>query len=268
MPTIARDTTTESHPTWSEPRPARPAETPDAVVAGHLPPSNRDVVGLTFGHGDSPPLPDRRGRFALAVAALLGGLAALLLMPPTLVSAQPASGLTLHAAVGYEKMTDSGPIDALGIDPPGGSVGFALGGTWFAPIGLGLGAEVGYHLLGTRDDIDLPGNNDGEITYSLIPVTAQGYFRFVSESTIVPWVTVGLGSYTQRAESKVGGAEETENESRLGWNIGGGIDLRPADGGMGFGLDGRYHSASNEGPIDDSRFFTLAVRLYLDQMFE
>ncbi len=200
-------------------------------------------------------------------SALLAGLMVAFLSAAA--SAQVPAKLSFHVGAGFAKMTNSGPFKDTTVSAPGGSIGFALGGTLLLPVGLGIGAEVGYDLLGSKSDIVLAPGVTGKQTLSLIPATAQGYYRLPTPGLVKPWITVGAGSYTQRVESEpIAGTKVTNNKSKFGWNVGAGIDFRPPAGGMAFGVDARYHTANNDSPMSSSHFITVMGRLYLDQILD
>ena len=161
--------------------------------------------------------------------------------------------LSLYAGAGYAKETNTGA--------PGGSVGFVAGATVDAVV-VRMGAEVGYDLLGSATV------NTTKSTLSLIPVTAQLYYGLpLPEGTVKPWLTVGAGPYSQRVKVEPSGLPSTTiNSSKLGFNLGAGVDRAPPATGWKFGLDGRFHVIGKDskiGSTESTKVLTLMVRLYL-----
>ncbi len=160
-----------------------------------------------------------RGLGTVALVAL-----AMLLLCAGPAGAQASLAGSIYA--GYARSVDS--------DAPNGSVGFR-GNVFVMPDPvLGLGAEVGYHMLGEKDNVS---EKAWQVTGQLIARGVVGSVR--------PYATAGLGVYdiSQSLEH----SDLTVSESKFGFNLGGGVQFKPSPGPIGFGVEARWHDVLTEG---------------------
>lgn len=151
---------------------------------------------------------------------------------------------------GFAKITEDGA--------PGGSIG--MRGNMFAMVKptIGIGGELGYHLFGSQDfSIYDSGTGDtfsGSDKWSAFQATAQMMARGTTGTTH-PFGTFGLGLYsvkeklsgqtTDSGGNPVGSPTElSATVSKLGFNLGAGVQFRGSNS-LGFGIEGRWHSAMN-----------------------
>jgi hypothetical protein len=160
--------------------------------------------------------------------------------------------LSIYAGAGYARRTNAGA--------PPGSMGFVAGATLNLVL-VRIGAEVGYDILGST----AVGTTKNRL--SLMPLSAQIYYGLpLTGSPVNPWLTIGAGPYTQRVVSEPQGASRTTStSSRIGFNLGGGIDLALPAGIQKIGIDVRYHIVGKDtkiGMTESARMLTLMMRLY------
>lgn len=176
-----------------------------------------------------------------------------------IASAVPAAaeGMTWAGSIfaGYAKTTK----DIANGESPDGSLG--VRGNIFAmmhPV-IGVGVEAGYHALGTLEYSTAlppthPTNPDGTINTDIDFKSWQGTAQVIARGntgTIRPYGTGGLGVYVLRNEiateeldsggNSIGTASADNNRTKVGFNLGGGVQFRPSSGPIGFGVEGRWH---------------------------
>jgi hypothetical protein len=166
-------------------------------------------------------------------AVKLIGLIALIAMVAAAAPVAAQTSMTWAGSIygGWAKITESGA--------PNGSFGaraniFAM----LDPV-LGVGAEVGYNLLGSTDFA-----GGGKVKDSAFQATAQAIARG-ARGNVHPYGTLGLGLYSfrEKGESFADPVFNTTNTaSKFGVNLGAGLQLKPAGAPVGFGVEGKWHS--------------------------
>lgn len=164
---------------------------------------------------------------------LCGLVAAAVFTAPAFAQTTPPSW-SLYA--GYSNATGEGT--------PDGS--FAVRGNGFynlSPV-MGVGAELGYHSLGSLEFTDPITSTTMEVSTSAWQFTPEVRARGVSGS-VRPYAMAGLGMYNLRASVDGVSASETE----FGFNFGAGAQF--GSGSTTFGIEGRWHSIMTEGDATD-----------------
>ncbi|MBM3286400.1 MAG: porin family protein [Candidatus Eisenbacteria bacterium] len=178
--------------------------------------------------------------------------------------------LTFHVGAGYAKLLED--------DAPGGSIGLT-GGVIYnleKPEGFAIGGEAGYLMLGKEeeeyndDEFDVSVKSEAKL--SVIPITAQGYYMVPMDGSLAPFLTLGLGFYNVRASVKVEvdsgnpviddmlSIDDSDSETKLGMNFGGGLKFGAADARVRFGADARYHIVMTD--VENTDVLTLMGRVY------
>ena len=145
---------------------------------------------------------------------------------------------------GYAKATEDGA--------PDGSIGFR--GNIMAMVHpvIGIGPEVGYHMLGKTENVT-DGTNTGDLKFNTFQATAQVMARG-QRGTVHPFATGGLGMYglkTKFSATDGSGIEASDTQTKFGFKLGGGIQYKPGTSSIGFGAEGRWHSIQTEGSSTD-----------------
>jgi opacity protein-like surface antigen len=153
--------------------------------------------------------------------------------------AQTQTGMTWSGSLygGYSKMQEDDEVAPV----PGGS--FGMRGNMFAMMSpvIGLGAELGYHGLGSETFDDGLGGT-GEFSASAIQATAQIRARGVN-GKMRPYGMGGLGLYSLKGKTDILGTETSDTEGKFGFNLGAGLQFMPnPTNTMSFGLEARWHS--------------------------
>ena len=163
------------------------------------------------------------------------GLLALLGVAVMIAPAMAQTGTTWSGSLygGYSKMQEDDEVAPV----PGGSFGIRGNAFMMMSPAIGLGAELGYHGLGSETFEILPGTN-AEFSASAIQATGQIRARGTT-GKMRPYGMGGLGLYSVKGE--VDGTSETE--SKFGFNLGAGLQFMPnPTSSMSFGLEARWHS--------------------------
>lgn len=168
---------------------------------------------------------------------------------------------SFYGGLGYGKALNDGA--------PGGSIGLQGGVIYTFPNSpqFGIGGEVGYLMLGKESRSEcfgLAGCADADVTWSTIPITAQGYYFLQSKGSSAPYLTGGLGFYDTEVEVDVnvagfGGGSASASETDLGLNFGGGVKMGKGDG-MKFGGDGRFALIMSDG--ESIKLITIMARIF------
>ncbi len=195
---------------------------------------------------------------AVVMLVVLG----LLISQAAIASAQEKPYL-IHAGLGYCKALNDGA--------PDGSVGLEAGMIYRIPSSprVGIGAEIGYLMLGSVTYTDYYFTNYAELTakWSSIPVMAEIYY-FPQLRGPTPVLTAGVGLYPIKikidAETSVGSYYGTgttsETNTDLGLNLGGGFLFGTARSPIRFGLDARFHLIMTD--VESTNLITAMGRLY------
>lgn len=125
----------------------------------------------------------------------------------------------------------------------GAGIGFHFGGTYTYMVNeqLGVGGDLGYHLLGEKD-VTI-GSNSISSKLSLVQYGAHGKYVLPTQSDVHPFLKVGLGLYSAKAEVEsnvVGVSGSSDTETEFGFNFGGGVDWKINDS-MNWGVTAAYH---------------------------
>ena len=101
-------------------------------------------------------------------------------------------------------------------------------------------AELGWNRFDMKDDVD--GN------FSVLNGGANAIVSMPVASPIKPYLTAGLGMYNQ----KFSVGDESESESRLGFN--GGVGLQFGLGGLKTHVEARYVNISNKDGVEATKY--------------
>lgn len=127
--------------------------------------------------------------------------------------------------------------------------GFNVGasGTWMLAPAWGVGVDVGYYMWGGKD---VPAGLD--LNFNAVQATGHFLFMAPSESTVKPWLKAGIGMYNFSGKLEGGGPgiDFDASESNMGFNVGGGINLKSSPT-MSYGLGAGYHMIQTEGETTD-----------------
>ena len=142
-------------------------------------------------------------------------------------------GWTKTVQLGYSTMTEDGA--------PSGSIGGHAG--MFAQLHsvIGIGAEAGYHRLGSTT-VDLGGGNTGDATWSTWRFTGNVMARGIT-GPFRPYAIGGAGIYPVRfaVDSATLGSNST-TETKFGFNLGAGATFGAPASPVNFGVEARWHS--------------------------
>ncbi len=186
----------------------------------------------------------------LAVAAML------------VISVQPAQAqdLSFYGGLGFAKvLNDGGPDGSLGITA---GVMYPLSGA----EGLSIGGETGYLMLGKIEEtVCFFGDCYGfESTWSMIPITGQVWYEVPTAGSVTPMLTGGLGLYMLRWNVEVDAGDlsdsDSDSETDLGINFGGGLKFGDPDAGIKFGADARFHLIMTE--EESTKLLTVMARVF------
>jgi opacity protein-like surface antigen len=108
---------------------------------------------------------------------------------------------------------------------------------------VALRGELAYHRFGEKD-VAVPGGNPNQtIDYSSNSSAIAGIvdvtYAFVTRNRMKPYVLAGPGFYSTRAEITQAGTSETSSDTKLGLNLGGGMNF--SMGGRMAYVEARYH---------------------------
>jgi hypothetical protein len=123
---------------------------------------------------------------------------------------------------------------------------------------FGVGADIGYHWWGVKDDFIPAG---GEANANFIQATAQGTYMFATGGKAMPYLKGGLGLY--RGTNEVTGATDPldnfeSTSSDFGFNVGGGMNWNVSPMYQ-MGVGALYHSVQTDG--ESTNFYTVGVNL-------
>jgi opacity protein-like surface antigen len=109
---------------------------------------------------------------------------------------------------------------------------------------VALRGELAYHRFGEKDFSAPGGNPNQTIDFtgksSSIAGIVDVTYAFVTRNRMKPYVLGGPGFYNTRAElTRTGGTSETTSDTKVGFNLGGGINF--AMGRRLAYLEARYH---------------------------
>jgi opacity protein-like surface antigen len=191
---------------------------------------------------------------------LMAGVTLVLLV----ISAAPVAaqtGMTWAGSLyaGFAKATEDGA--------PDGSIGFRGNVMAMVHPVIGLGPEVGYHMLGSQkfttadpNPSNPGGRLDFDTDFKVLQATAQVMARG-QRGTVHPFATGGMGLYSMKTNASVeefnsggtslGTASADDTQSKFGFNLGGGLQYKPGTSSMGFGAEFRWHSIQTEGSSTD-----------------
>ncbi|MGH7724902.1 MAG: outer membrane beta-barrel protein [Candidatus Eiseniibacteriota bacterium] len=175
--------------------------------------------------------------------SLCGLVAAVLFAAPA--SAQTTTPMSWSLYAGYANPT--------GELSPGGSFAFRANGFYNLSPVMGIGAEAGYHALGSITELEDAGI---ENSWSAIQFTPEVRARGVT-GNIRPYGMVGFGVYNLRGSMDDGTTEVSDNTTEMGFNFGGGVTF--GQGPTTFGLEARWHSIMTEGDATDVVGFMAGV---------
>ena len=149
------------------------------------------------------------------------------------------------------------------------ATGWHLGatGTHMMNDQWGIGGDLAYHAWGESDQLKAateaafgPGS---KVSWSAIQADVHGTMMFPTRSDAKPYAQVGLGLYDVAAKLTSPSGNDDTSKSKLGFNIGGGMDFR-GSGNMRWGLAGAYHIVPAKDDLGaDVNFFSLGVNLML-----
>jgi opacity protein-like surface antigen len=140
--------------------------------------------------------------------------------------------------IGYSKMTEDGA--------PGGSIGGHAGLYAAVHSVIGIGAEAGYHSLGSEEVAVVGGTQ--KTSASTLRFTGNVIARGVA-GAVRPFAVGGLGVYPLRASTEGPLGDASDTESKFGFNLGGGLMFQPPTAPVGFGAEARWHSIM-DGVVD------------------
>jgi opacity protein-like surface antigen len=132
---------------------------------------------------------------------------------------------------------------------------------------ISLGVNLDYHATSAENAIaDTIGAED--IDFTVLSYGVNGALFFTSEGTAKPYVKVGVGAYSVKAEVK-GGPFDGQNlfdETKLGFSGGAGVMFRPAGSSIGFGIEGMFHNVTDavedfNGQPSAAQFITATARI-------
>ncbi len=173
-------------------------------------------------------------------AVLCAGLAVVALGGFASGASAEIMGWTKSVQLGYSKMTEDGA--------PGGSIGGHAGLYAALHSVIHVGAEVGYHSLGS-EEIAVPGGTQ-KTSFSTWRFTGDIMARGVT-GTVRPYGVGGLGIYPLRGATEGPLGDASNTETKFGFHLGGGLMFQPPTSPVGFGAEARWHSVMN-GTIDSS----------------
>lgn len=192
---------------------------------------------------------------------LLAVLALAALLPTPSAAELP---FTIYGQVGYGKIMED--------NAPDGGIGFGGGIIYpFANSPFAVGAELGYDMLGKESFEGIMGVGSGEWTFSTIPVTAQAYYIIPTSGSVGGYLDAGAGFYNFRVKTKAEAdlgefgdysIDETNSETDLGVNLGGGLKFGGADSNMKFGADAKFHIIMTEG--ESTNMVTVFGRIFFE----
>jgi opacity protein-like surface antigen len=198
----------------------------------------------------------RIGRVAIALVMM-----ALLALPAMAGEMKPQ----FFVGAGFGKWLEDGA--------PGGSVGFQGGVLFKVHPQFAVGGELGYQMLGKNSVQESYGGYYAEVEskYSVIPVTAQGYWLIPVEGTMQPMISVGLGVYNFRWKADVKtnvpgvgslleGIGGDDSETKAGFNFGAGVRFGEPTAKIKYGVDGKFHIISTEG--ESTNVIQIMARAY------
>lgn len=195
------------------------------------------------------------------IYVLLAVLALAAVVPTQAAAELP---FTIYGGAGFGKwMEDGAPDGGIGI---GAGIIYPFENSPFA-----IGGELGYQMLGSYDYSysGAVADASAEVKFSAIPVTAQGYYMIPVQGSVAPYVDLGLGFYSMRwkYDFEAGveglgsiGLDDTQSETDLGINLGGGLMFGEPDAKLRFGADLKYHIVMTEN--ESTSIITAFGRVY------
>jgi opacity protein-like surface antigen len=166
---------------------------------------------------------------------------------------------------------DAGDVAELGFD-------VGLTGTYMVSPVVGIGGDFGYHSWAGSDDLNEATDlllseymtlllgypyvvTGSEWSWSAIQMTLHMKLVAPTNGPVAPWFKGGLGLYNVKAKLEALGESEAENESKLGFNAGAGIDIGTASTTT-FGIAAAYHHIPTEDDFGaDFTAFTVGVHV-------
>lgn len=131
---------------------------------------------------------------------------------------------------------------STGTSTLGGSVRFGLTRSLFAGAGVRVMKKEGERVF-----VEGPGSTVFRLGHPLevrlVPVYGFVGWRFMPESSLVPYLSAGGGFTSYSEESTVGGLTESESFSKATWHVAAGADY--AIGAFGIGFEARFTSVPN-----------------------
>jgi len=144
---------------------------------------------------------------------------------------------------------DAGDVAELGFD-------VGLTGTYMVSPVVGIGGDFAYHSWAGSDDLNEATDlllsalvgfpvTGSEWSWSALQMTLHMKLVAPTNGPVAPWFKGGLGLYNVKAKLEVLGESEAESESKLGFNVGAGIDFGTASTTT-FGIAAAYHHIPTE----------------------
>ena len=172
---------------------------------------------------------------------------------------------TIYGQAGFGKIMEDGA--------PDGGIGFGAGIIYpFANSPFAIGAELGYDMLGKEEYTDNIEGFDVSVSAkaSVIPVTAQAYYMIPTTGSVGGYLDVGAGFYNVRAKVEASASigefdyslDDTESETDLGINLGGGLKFGAPEKSMKFGVDAKFHIIMTE--VESTNMITAFGRIYFE----
>jgi opacity protein-like surface antigen len=179
-----------------------------------------------------------------------------------------AATLCMFAGSAYAGNTWFGATGGLGF-PTGdygdvAATGWNIGatGTHMVNDNWGFGGDLGMHRWGGSDElndsVELAFGPGSEWNWSAIQATGHAMYRFPTTGSARPFVRAGLGIYSLSAKLETPSGDDSDSQSEVGFNIGGGMNFL-TQGNMMWGFDGTYHIVNTDG--SDVNNFNLGLHV-------
>lgn len=163
---------------------------------------------------------------------------------------------------------------AVGLSTPNGSFGniaktgfqlLADAGYYASPFFV-AGARISIHSYNASDEViaatrSLVGDPNADVKFSIFQFS--GYWKLLFDArNVSPFIRVGLGIYSLKAEVDAIGGSGSDSESGTGFSIGGGFQIRGerADGGF---IEVMYHNVSSEGSTTSFVDISAGITLFM-----
>jgi opacity protein-like surface antigen len=146
------------------------------------------------------------------------------------------------------------------------ATGWNLGvtGTHMVNDQWGFGGDLAYHAWGASDDLNAfaeasfgPGS---EFSFSALQGCAHAVMAFPTQTNFKPYAKAGVGVYSVSTKLSSPAGDDSQSESKLGFNFGGGMSF-PTSSNMKWGVNAAYHIVPQDTPASDVNFFSVGVNL-------